>query len=66
MTPPQGLAVRLAEVSPFNVSVSVRDRAQKRCESRGGRPGFLVPNNPYGLCDRKATLRPNCKGRAKS
>ena len=24
-------------------------RAQKLCESRGGRPGLPVPNNPYGL-----------------
>ena len=28
------------------------------CESRGGRPGLPVPNSPYGLCGRKATL--NC------
>ena len=26
------------------------------CESRGGHPGLHVPNNPYGLCERKATL----------
>ena len=26
------------------------------CESRGGRPGPPVPNGPYGLCGRKATL----------
>ena len=26
------------------------------CESRGGRPGLLVPNSPYGLCGREATL----------
>ena len=31
-------------------------RAQKLCESRGGRPGLPVPNKPYGLCGRKATL----------
>ena len=24
--------------------------------SRGGRPGLPVPNSPYGLCGRKATL----------
>ena len=23
---------------------------------RGGRPGLPVPNKPYGLCGRKATL----------
>ena len=26
------------------------------CESRGGRPGLPVPNSPYGLRGRKATL----------
>ena len=25
----------------------------------GGRPGFPVPNGPYGLCGRKATLNLN-------
>ena len=33
-------------------------RGQELCEGRGGRPGLLVPNRPYGLCGRKATL--NC------
>ena len=32
-------------------------RAQELCESRGGRPGLPVPNNPYGLCGRKAALK---------
>ena len=31
-------------------------RAQEMCESRGGRPGLPVPDSPYGLCGRKATL----------
>ena len=31
-------------------------RDQELCESRGGRPGLPVPNSPYGLCGRKATL----------
>ena len=31
-------------------------RAQELCESRGGRPGLPVPNSPYGLCGRKATV----------
>ena len=35
---------------------SYSHRAQKLCESRGGRPGLPVPNSPYGLCGRKATL----------
>ena len=34
-------------------------RAQGLCESRGGRPGLPVPDNPYGLCVRKATLNLN-------
>ena len=28
------------------------------CESGSGRPGLPVPNSPYGLCGRKATM--NC------
>ena len=32
------------------------DRAQELCEIRGGRPGLPVPNSPYGLCGRKATV----------
>ena len=35
------------------------DRAQELCESRGGRPGLPVPNSPYGVCGRKATLNLN-------
>ena len=31
-------------------------RAQELCECRGGRPAPPVPNSPYGLCGRKATL----------
>ena len=34
-------------------------RAQELCESRGGRAGLPVPNSPYGLCGRKATLNLN-------
>ena len=25
-------------------------------ESRGGRPGLFIPEGPYGLCGRRATL----------
>ena len=31
-------------------------RALEPRESRGGRPGLPVPNSPYGLSGRKATL----------
>ena len=31
-------------------------RPQELCESRGGRPGFPVPNSPHSLCGRDATL----------
>ena len=34
-------------------------RARDLCESWGGRPGLEVPNCPYGLCGRKATLNVN-------
>ena len=33
-----------------------KNRVQELCESGGGRPGLPVPNSPYGLCGRKATL----------
>ena len=33
-----------------------RIRGQELCESGGGRPGLPVPNSPYGLCGRQATL----------
>ena len=32
-------------------------RVQELCESRGGRPGLPVPDSPYSLCGRKATLK---------
>ena len=45
------------------VSVDVKQHSgtwnsdtQELCESRGDRPGLPVPNNPYGLCGRKATF----------
>ena len=41
------------------VSGALGFRAQELCESRGGRPGLPVPNSPYGLCGRKATLNSN-------
>ena len=34
------------------------------CESRGGRQGLPVPNSPYGLCRRKATLEEGISVRA--
>ena len=34
-------------------------RAQEMRESWGGPPGLPVPNSPYGLCGRKATLNLN-------
>ena len=34
-------------------------RAQELRESRGGRPGFPVPNKPDGFCGSKATLKRN-------
>ena len=32
-------------------------RAQRLCESRGGRSRLPVPNSPFCLCGRKATLK---------
>ena len=44
-----------------NATVNLNTGAEQLCESRGGRPGAPVPNSPYGLCGRKATL--NCRHR---
>ena len=41
-------------------------QAQVLCESRGGRPGLPVPNSPYGLCGRTATLNLNLNQMATS
>ena len=38
------------------VKMNFRHRPQELCESRGGRPGLPVPNNPFGFCGRKATF----------
>ena len=55
-----GLSSPSVTVTVRTVSVDVKatlnSRAQGLCESRGGRPWLPVPNNPYGLCGRKATL----------
>ena len=48
----------------FNEELSVKRNskskrnatAQELCESRCGRRGIPVPNSPYDLCGRKATL----------
>ena len=36
------------------------NRPRELCASRGGRAGLPVPNSPYGLCGRKATLNKHC------
>ena len=36
--------------------LTLKNRAQNLCESRGGCPGLPVPNKPYGFYERKATL----------
>ena len=48
--------MRVDKECPFS---SVQFRAQELCESRGGRPVLPVPNIPYGLCGREATLNLN-------
>ena len=40
-------------------AMSAINKAQELCDNGGGRPGFPVPNSPYGLCGRKATLNLN-------
>ena len=36
------------------MTITAPGRAQKLCESRGGRPGLPVPDKPDGFCGRKA------------
>ena len=36
-------------------------RSQEQCENRGDRAGFPVPNSPYGLGGRNATLNLNVR-----
>ena len=36
------------------------NRPRELCASRGGRAGLPVPNSPYGLSRRKATLNKHC------
>ena len=48
-----GVLAKIVLIIPFLV------RPQELCESRGGRPGILVPNSLYGLCGRKGTLNLN-------
>ena len=43
----------------FNSHNNTNHRVQELCKSRGDRPGPPVPNSPYGLCGRKATLNLN-------
>ena len=50
-----GSKVTLEEEEGWTSDVRARDL----CESRGGLPGLSVPNSPYGLCGRKATLNLN-------
>ena len=47
------------------VSVDVKQTAEELCEteSRGGRPGLPVPNNPDGFRGRKATALELCESR---
>ena len=43
-------------VSNTELETSSASTAQELCGSRGGCPMLPVPNSPYGLCGRKATL----------
>ena len=52
--PPHYFAQREGFPSP------VLQRSQELCEGRGSCPWLPVPNSPYGLCGRKATVSSNC------
>ena len=47
-----------------HTTFSITELAQELCESRGGHPGLPVPvpNSPYRLCGRKATLKCESRG----
>ena len=57
------LTVLMVSVDVKRHSEDDRNRAQELCERRGGHPGLPVPNSPYGLCGRKATLKLLCENR---
>ena len=40
----------------LHIYIQYTYRTQELCEIRGGRPGLAVPDSPYGLCGRNATL----------
>ena len=48
--------VRIPALKGQRLLAVTQSSAQELCERRGGRPGLTVPNGPYGLCGRKATL----------
>ena len=57
---PVSTVVSLPMTTIVFLPVSTVVRAQELpCESRGGRSGLSVPNSPYGLSGRKATLNLN-------
>ena len=47
------LIVRMVRICGLNIQLAI---GRALCESRGGRLGLPVPNSPYGLCGRKATI----------
>ena len=57
------LAQRLPAGTELWGSDSSVGSAQELCESGRSRPGLPVPNNPYGLCGRKATFNLNWSNR---
>ena len=42
-----------------SVDVKVYSQSSELCKGQGGRPGLPVPNSPYGVYGRKATLNLN-------
>ena len=62
---PKNKSRKKRSCSVFLITFSLKRgvRGQELFESRGGRPGLPVPNSPYALCGRKATLNLNLKER---
>ena len=53
------------DVKPNRKKVRVKARVRAQLCEKGGGPGLPVPNSPYGLCERKATLKKKKKKKKK-
>ena len=52
---------KMLVISLRTASPRAEFRAQEPCENRDGHPGLPVPDTPYDLCGRKATVNLNTR-----